>query len=153
MEVALSPLDIELGRLRAFGLRMRVWWAKDRLTRDLASGAASVDSRALALRAGQLTARRTREVVAASIDDLLGKLYRPRPLLTSQVPIDVDKVRAVREPLSQLAALLRAARPLRPEGMALVVLLLTDVERPLFGIGSAEELTGAIIYASERLEP
>jgi hypothetical protein len=153
MEIVLSPLDLELGRLRAFGLRMRVWWAKDRLTRQLASGAASVDSRALALRAGQLTALRTREVVAESIDDLLEQLDRPRPLLTSQVPLDVAKLRAVRDQLSRLAALLREPRPLRPQGMALVVLLLTDVERPLFGVGGAADLSAAIISASERLEP
>jgi hypothetical protein len=153
MEIVLTPLDLELGRLRAFGLRMRVWWAKDRLTRQLASGAASVDSRALALRAGQLTARRTREVVAASIDDLLEQTNRPRPLLSSQVPFDVAKVRAAHEQLGQLATQLREPRPLRPQGMALVVLLLTDAERPLFGIGSEDDLIGAIIQASERLEP
>jgi hypothetical protein len=153
MEVALGTLDIELGRLRAFGLRMHVWWAKDRLTRDLASGAASVDSRALALRAGQLTAKRTREVIAASIDDLLAQLDGPPPLLTSQVRVDVKKLRAVSFELMQLAALVREPRPLRPQGMALVVLLLTDVEQPLFGLGDTDDLSAAIIHASERLEP
>jgi hypothetical protein len=153
MEALAAPLEIELGRLRAFGLRMRVWWAKDRLTRELASGAASVDSRQLALRAGQLTARRTREIVAASIDDVLEQLDRARPLLSSQVRMDVAKVRAVREQLGGLAALVREPRPLRPQGMAQVVLLLTDVERPLFGLGSADDLSAAIIHAGERLEP
>ena len=36
--------------------------------------------------------------------------------------------------------------------MAPVMLELTGVDRPLFGIGSADELTGAIIHASESLE-
>jgi HPt (histidine-containing phosphotransfer) domain-containing protein len=153
MEIVLSPLDIELGRLRAFELRMRVWWARDRLTCQLASGAASVDSRELAFRAGQLTARRTREVVAASIEDLLEQTSRPRPLLSSQVPLDLAKVRAAHDQLSRLAARLREPRPLRPQGMALVVLLMTDPERPLYGLGSADDLSGAIIHASERLEP
>ena len=149
----LTTAEVGLGRLGAFGLRMRVWWAKDRLTRELASGAASVDSRELALRAGQLTAKRTREVAASSIDDLLAQLDRGRPLLTSQVPFDAVKVRAARDQLSRLAVQLREPRRLRPQGMALVVLLLTDVERPLFGIGSTGDLSGAIIHASERLEP
>jgi hypothetical protein len=153
MELALTGVDVGLGRLATFGLRMRVWWAKDRLTRQLAAGAASVDSRALALRAGQLTARRTREVVAASIEELLEELDRPRPMLSSQVPLDVAKLRTASDQLSRLATLLREPRPLRPQGMALVMLLMTDVERPLFGIGSDEELAGAIIHASERLEP
>jgi hypothetical protein len=45
--------QVELGRLRAFALRMRVWWAKDPLTRELARGAVSIGSRELALRAAR----------------------------------------------------------------------------------------------------
>ena len=153
MEAVAPTVDIGLRRLSAFGLRMRVWWSKDRLTRELARGALSVDSRELALRAGQLTAMRTREVVAHSIDDLLDEANRPRPLFSSRVPVDYVKVRAVRGRLADLAERLRAPGPIRPQGMALMVLLLTDVEQPLFGTGCTDDLMGAIIHARERLDP
>jgi hypothetical protein len=143
---------VGLSRLRAFGLRMRVWWAKDRLTRELASGVASIDSRELALRAGQLTAKSTREVVACSIEDLLQEAARPNPVLTAKVPIDSSKVTAVSEQLSDLADRLRTPDPVRPQGMALVLLLLTDTERPLFGTGTEDELSTAIVDAMKRLE-
>jgi hypothetical protein len=153
MDLVLPAADIELGRLRAFGVKMRVWWAKDRLTRELARGAASVDSRELALRAGQLTAVRTRDVVASSIDDLLEQANRPQPQISAQVPIDYGKVRAAGDELAELAERLRAPRPIRAEGVALALLLLTDVEQPLFGLGTAEDLASAIIHATQRLEP
>jgi hypothetical protein len=143
--------EVGMGRLRAFGLRMRVWWSKDRLTRALARGCSSVDSRELALRAGQITAKRTREVVADSIDDLLRETLRPRAVMTAAVPVNRRNVRAVRPLLQDLAERLREGGPVRPQGMALTLLLLTDPERPLFGLGTKEELGDAIIEASERL--
>jgi hypothetical protein len=131
---------------------MKVWWSRDRLTRELAQGAASVESRELALRAGQITAKQTREVVACSIDDLLERVEQPPPPLTAQIPLDRAKIRAVRRELAGLAARLRSSQRVHTRGMALVVLLLTDVERPLYGLGTAEELEHAIIEASERLD-
>jgi hypothetical protein len=153
VDVVLPGVDVGLGRLAAFGLRMRVWWSKDRLTRELARGAHSVESRELALRAGQLTAMSTREVVAASIDDLLDEADRPTANISSQVPVNCTKVRAVRSDLAGLAARIRAPGPIRPQGMALVVLLLSDLEQPLYGVGTPEELSAAIIYSTQRLDP
>jgi len=149
--MGMSANEVGLGRLRAFGLRTRVWWSKDRLTRALANGASSVASRELALRAGQLTAKRTREVVAASIEDLIEEVLRRRPVLSSSVPVNRRNVRAVRPLLVDLADRLRDGGPVRPQGMARVVLLLMDPERPLFGLGTKDELADAIIDASERL--
>jgi hypothetical protein len=148
---ALTGSEVGLGRLRAFGLRTRVWWSKDRLTRALADGSPSVASRELALRAGQLTAKRTREVVAASIEDLLEEVMRRRPVFSSAVPVNRRNVRAARALLVDLADRLRDGGPVRPQGMAQVVLLLTDPERPLFGLGTRDELADAIIQAGDRL--
>jgi hypothetical protein len=142
--------EFGFGRLGVLGLRMRVRWASDRLTRDLAAGADSVASRELALRAGQLTAKGTREVVAHSIEDLVEQLDRPATL-SSQVPLDRVKLTAVRGPLLEFAQRLRSAQPVRPQGMALALLLLTDPERQLYGIGTKDELSSAISEARERL--
>ena len=144
--------QIGLPRLREFGLRMRVWWSKDGLTRRLADGADSTDSRELALRAGQLTARQTRELVADSLVDLVDMSKRSRALLTAQVPFDRPKIRGVRTELLALAGRLRSHEPVRPQGMALALLLVTDPELPLFGSGTKTSLTHAIIGTSERLD-
>jgi hypothetical protein len=144
--------QFELGGLAALGLRIRVQWSKDRLTRELAAGAPSTASRELALRAGQLTAKSTRELVASSIEQLLEDAYRPAPVLSARVPIDRRKLRAGREQLVALVDRLRSERPIQPCGMALALLLLTDPEKPLLGVASANQVAAAIIEATERLE-
>ena len=59
---------------------------------------------------------------------------RSRALFTAQVPFDRSKVRGTRtELLATSPARLRSASPVRPQGMALALLLVTDPELPLFG--------------------
>jgi hypothetical protein len=144
--------EIELGRLAAFGLRLRVAVWRGALTRQLAEGADSVESRALALRARQLCTRRTREAIAASIDGLLERAARARPLLSSQVPIDRAKLNAARPELIELAERLRAPQAVRPQGVALALLLLTDPALPLHGEAGPLELGSAIIDVNDRLD-
>jgi hypothetical protein len=131
---------------------MKVWWEKDRLTHALADGYAPTDSRELTLRAGQLTAKSTRVALAASLENLIKQARRRRPALTSQVPLDREKVQGVIEELEELAARLRSDEPVRPQGVARVVLLLTDPERPLYGYATRVQLLHAIIDATERLD-
>ena len=147
-----SAPPVGTGRLRELGLRMKVWWEKDRLTRALAEGHASTDSRELALRAGQLTAKSTRASLAESVDDVVRQARRGRPALTAQVPFDRRKVRGVIEDLDQLAGRLRSDEPVRPQGVARVVLLLTDPEKQLYGEATKIQLLHAIIDATERLD-
>jgi hypothetical protein len=147
-----ASAEVGPSRLSAFGLRMRVWWAKDRLTRQLAAGVASVDSRELALRAGQLTARSTREVVSDSIDEVIEGAERPTAVFSSRAPVGRKKVLAARGELRELAGRVRAGEPVRAQGMALALLLLTDPERPLWGTGSADDLEHAIIQVKEQLD-
>jgi hypothetical protein len=54
--------------------------------------------------------------------------------------------------LAELTQRLRAPGLIRPQGMALVVLLLTDVEQPLFGVGTGDDLARAIVHAAWRLQ-
>jgi hypothetical protein len=149
---ALTGGEGGLGRLRVLGLRMKVWWSKDQLTRALARGESSTDNRELALRAGQLTAKSTRADVASSIDELLEQARRVKPVLSSRVPFDRSKVRAVKGEFSELAVRLRSDAPVRAQGMARVMLLLTDPEKPLYGSGTKVQLLHAIIDATERLD-
>jgi hypothetical protein len=149
--VATQP-SVNAGRLRELGLRLKVWWSKDGLTRALADGHASTESRELALRAGQLTAKSTRVALAESVEEVVRQARRRRPALTSQVPIDRRKVRGVVRDLQRLDARLRSDEPVRPQGVARVILLLTDPEKPLYGDGTRVQLLHAIIDATERLD-
>jgi hypothetical protein len=144
--------QVGLRRLDAFGLRMKVWWSKDGLTRELAAGADSLESRELALRAGQLTAKQTRALVACSLEDMVEQSTRSRSPFTAQVPVNRRKVRAARKELLGLIARLRSAELVTPRGMARVLLLLTDPELPLYGRASKEQLAHAIIDATECLD-
>jgi hypothetical protein len=134
-------------------LEIRVWLSKSRLTRLLAAGVAPAESRALDMLAGRLTSRHTRDELADSIDDLLEQASRPRVRLTAQVPFDHQKVKSAHDSLVGLADRLRGPKPVSPQGMALSLLLLTDAEQPLFGIGSPGDLTGAIMWTTRRLDP
>jgi hypothetical protein len=145
-------LDIGLGRLAAFTLRMRVWWSKDILTRRLAHGAASVESRQLALRAGQIAAKHTRSVVASSLEELVQQAGRNPPLFGSRVPLNRDKIVAVSDRLLELAERVRMPEPVSTEGMARLLILLTDPEQPLYGLDGPAELAHAIIDVRTRLD-
>jgi hypothetical protein len=144
--------EIELGRLGAVWLRLRVSLFRNRLTRRLADGADSVESRELALRARQLTAPRMRRSIASSFEDVVARARRTGPLLTSQVPIDRKKVQAASRELEELAGRLRSPEPVRAQGVALALLLLTDPARPLHSGAGADELTAAIIDLNERFD-
>jgi hypothetical protein len=144
--------EIELGRLGATRLRLRVFLLEGRLTRRLAGGEDSVESRELALRARQLTAPRMRASIASSFEDVVARARRTPPLLTSQVPVHRKKVQAASRQIEELAARLRSPEPVRAQGVALALLLLTDPARPLHSGAGADELTAAIIHLNERLD-
>jgi hypothetical protein len=144
-----APAEIELGRVGALWLRVRVLARRDHLTRQIAEGAELVETRELALRARQLISPHNREALARSYDDLLARAQRKRPLVSSQVPIDRGKVNAVRDELTVLAERLRSPAPLRAQCVARALLLLTDPALPLHGVGDAEGLRGAIIDSED----
>jgi hypothetical protein len=142
----------ELPRLGTFGLRMRVRCTSGRLTRELAAGASAGESRELALRARQVTDRGTRELIAASIGDLLGQADDGRPISGAQARIDLPKVRLTRVLLVELTERLRSPEPVAPRGMANVLLLLTDPAWPLYGVSDALALAEAIMELREMLD-
>jgi hypothetical protein len=144
--------EFELPRLDTLVLRLRVWCNSSRLTRELASGACVVDSRELALRAGQITDARTRSLLAASIEEILHQAAVGRPIFSAQVPVDKAKIVLARVPLLELADRLRSRESVTPCGMARVLLLLTDPARPLYGCSGAVDLAEAVIDARQMLD-
>jgi hypothetical protein len=117
-------------------LRLRVYLTRARLNRQIAAGCPCESTAALALRARQLTHRRTRQRVARSLRAIVeyvaySERVRGRPPF-SAVVIDRAAVRDGREAMLGLAERLDDAGLVSPQGVALAQALLSDgVSSPL----------------------
>jgi hypothetical protein len=114
-------------------MRMRARRAATRLDVRLAERAEIAGDSLLALRAAQLTSRRTRQRLARALERCTTRHWA----LSAAVPVDPHAIGAARPAvaqlaLAQLAAALRSPEPVEPSGMARVRLLLTDPASPLY---------------------
>jgi hypothetical protein len=117
---------------RDLGLRVRVLWGRDRLTRDLASGVDPESSPELQARASQLTARREVKAIACGLENVVQASTEP-PLRTSpRVPFDREAVREASFDLLDLAQTLRDHPAPHPCGVAMAERMLTNYGSPLF---------------------
>jgi hypothetical protein len=108
-------------------LRLRVFWSHWSLDTKLAAGVDPASDPALILRAAQLRSPRRRRRLAESVERLVGEANAPRlPASTVAVPVVREPILEARDSLLFLAYLLRYADRLRPRGVAMVQLLLTD---------------------------
>jgi hypothetical protein len=122
-----------LGRQTHFGpsdllTRAHARLRHSNLDASLASGADPCDSRALACRAAWLTRSRTREKLAASVDDVLA----PVLTLSSAVAPDRREVSVASAHLMRLRALLRSRAPVYAQGMAMLRQVLRDGGSPMY---------------------
>jgi hypothetical protein len=102
------------------------------LDTKLASGADPDSAPALALRARQLTASPERAMLAASLESLIASAARPRPGLSSAIPVRREAVLEARPELLGLAGELAAGAPVNPRGVAMVRAMLTTGDSPLY---------------------
>ena len=162
----------------SFPLTGTVWIRRPTLDRMLAEGADPHDSRELARRAAQLTSARHRHSLAAAIERALEEAEHPRGALSPVVPVQRREVLAARVALLRLAKDLAGddrefisgvrrvvstrhtngdslgdmpTERYRPRGVALVQLLLTDGESPLYAPHPAGELELAVRHANTAL--
>jgi len=132
-------------------LPLGVWLRKRPLDRSLAAGEDPAASPALARRARQLTSRRYRTRLAASIRSLVDAAEeRPRGF-TAEVPIQRSEILGERQLLLQLAADLESGDELNPQGIARVERLLIDGGSPLYVNGAQRALHGALVHAHAAL--
>ena len=117
-----------------------VWLRKSSLDRRIALGADLYESPELARRAAQLSSRRSRAGLAASLGRIVEAAEKPHPVMTSQVPLNRREILAERELLLQLADDLRSPDPLSPRGIALVERLVTDGCSPCYAPSREGEL-------------
>jgi hypothetical protein len=110
----------------------RVWLRRGSLDRSLAAGADPATSPELARRARQLTCRRFRAGLAASIRNLVDAAEEPPRGLTSAIPVQRYEILSERALLLELAADLKSRDRLQVRGIAILEQLLTSGDSPVY---------------------
>lgn len=124
-------------------LRLRTRWGRNRLDRELASGADPASSPELMLRAAQLQSQAVRSRLANAIVEMLGRAYESNlGRFTVAGEQQNAEIREYADNLRALVARLRDDRPIDIQGAAMTARLVNDRSRPLYragdqGLGSA----------------
>jgi hypothetical protein len=127
---ALDPVGRD-SRRRALSLALRVWWCRISLDRELASGANPTTDATRGLRARQLSNRRYRGHLAASLRWLVWQARQPtRSVSVAAVPPSRSHVQEADELLLMLAARLEDAEEPCPRAVALASFLVSDPMSP-----------------------
>jgi hypothetical protein len=143
-----TPSD---GRANSLRLRLRTALHRARLTHALAAGADPDANDELAMRARQLTGRRTRRVLARSLHRTVAEAHRPATRVVSI--IDRAAVLNAEDSITELAERLRSPAPVQPEGMAMLDRILTNAERsPLYNRAEPGALRRVICGATAALD-
>jgi hypothetical protein len=119
---------------------------KATLDRALANGASPESSVALELRARTLISADTRLALLSNVETLVTITHRAAPLGSRWAIVSTARVRRVAAELERLAEALSESHPANVRGIALVRVLLTDSDSPLYGspAGPVEDLQRAI---------
>lgn len=119
--------------------RLRARLAPSALDRRIAAGADPWTNPELTPRAERLLRRATRRQIADSLESAVVDARgggRPNPLQMT-APIARPSVAEAGDDLVVLVQRLRAAQPVRPQGVALARMLLVDGTGPLYSAGDA----------------
>ena len=140
-------------RRRRFRDRLRARVRAGALDQQLAHGAAPDDGRARALRADLLVRPEAREQLARHWEDLLGLARRPRTGPGPWVPLPRARILAAEDEIRELAAALRASRPVPARGVAMATVLLGDGTGPVYRRGrDATDLRATVREAVRHLD-
>lgn len=133
-------------------LRLRVWWRRSALTKQLAAGADPDASPELTLVARTLIGAPRRRRLASALDRVvLAASQGPRPW-GPRVPVNRRAIIAARDELVALAARLRDGGPVPVHGVALAAVLVTDAASPLYHFSTGDSLSHLVGQARLRLD-
>ena len=156
-DAAFRPIPSSRGRSAsargAFALRVRVWFTRAKLDQQIATGRAWHSGPATALRARQLSARRSRQRLAGYLRGIVAYADREerRPPF-SAVVVDRAAVRADREAILGLAERLEARDPVNPRGIVAARRLLTNgIDSPLYSRRCGRTVAAAVWEISDAL--
>lgn len=124
------------------------------LDQRLADGESCASDRELTARAWQITRPAARKRLASALDAVRAEAKRSRPQRQrgAVVPICRAEVEVARDELERLAERLRDPRPVRPRGVALARLLLSDGNGPLYVPSPNDELWRRLRRANVALD-
>ena len=131
---------------------MRAQLGAARLDRELAEGAKPDTDPLLRERARQLQSRESRKRLALGLDRAIDQVQRPL-LYRENAPVHSPAVREAASTLQLLIRRLRGARPVSPEGVARLEILLTDGSGALYNPDGEPDLRTAAQAALASLDP
>jgi hypothetical protein len=120
---------VDFGRRQA--LKLRVLMTRRDLSKELAAGVDPSSGPALALRATQLLRPRYRRALARAVERLVKNADRD-PRLSSAAPLARDQVAEARDTLLSIAQVLRESPSVQPRGVAMLWILLSDGNSPVY---------------------
>lgn len=135
-------------------LRVRLHTAihRGKLTRALAEGADPRTTDELALRARQLTCERNRRMLARSLRTVITEAHE-QPMTRARAIIDRRAALDAEAAIIEMIERLGSSSPVQPEGMALLVRLLTNADNsPLYNGCEPLTLRRAIRSATAALD-
>lgn len=130
-----------------------VHWHAATLDRELALGASPHADPLLSARARQLTAARSRRRLAAGLRRALRDADHGLPGLTAVVAVDRHEVSGARAVIGALQRRLGDGRPVRARGAAMLQIVLSDGNGPLYAPVGAGSLGSHLRAAAAALEP
>jgi hypothetical protein len=129
----------------ALSVRLRTRWSRNRLDRELASGADPASSPELTLRAAQLQSPAVRSRLANAIVEMLGRAHEPNlGRFTVAGQNQNAEIREYAGNLRALVARLRDDSPIDIQGAAMTARLVSDRSSPLYRAGD-QGLASAVL--------
>lgn len=133
-------------------LRVRVWWRRWALVRQLASGADPDASAELTLVARRLIGAPSRQRLADAVDRVMASASRARNPWSTTVALNRREILSARGELEALAQRLCDSTPTPVQGMAIATLLLEDGSSPVYDWRSAQSIWRQAREARARLD-
>jgi hypothetical protein len=138
--------------ITALRLAAAARWRSITLDRQLAEGIAPESDPLLAARAAQLTSRRSRHRVAAGLSGAFRTARDRRPRFTAALPAQASELLDAHAVVAALTRRLEDPGPVGVRGVAMLLMLLTDVASPLYQNGEPGLLGSRLRAAAAALE-
>ncbi len=148
---AAHPAARRLRRPRP-GLALSVWWRGAELDRRLAAGEDPRVDDALAMRARRLTTARSRRHLADGLAGAVRSAGNPSPGFTAAVRPRFEPAVEEGAVIASIERRMRAPGPVAAQAVALISLLLTDGNGPLYRPSDPEALGSQLRAAAAALD-
>jgi hypothetical protein len=146
--------DSGTGRPRSVSLRLRTAVQRSALTSALANGTDPSDRPELALRAIQLTSRRSRKTMARTLRRIVAAAHHPPLARSSAAPTRRGAVLDAERAINAMIERLTDAQPVQAQGMAIILRTITNADNsPLYLPSEPGTLRRVIAVAMAAMDP